>query len=72
MTRKSIVGEQSQVFKVIYPDERHVSAEWLIRAAADDVANGLHDGPAPDNVRDAIDVIHDTGTVTVDECPKVD
>lgn len=58
-------------FVILYPDRRRVSAERLIAWARDDVANDLCALPeysrpeCVQSVQDAINVLSDTGTVTI-------
>lgn len=58
-----------QLIRIVYPEKRLVTGDWLLTKARDDIANGLSsDYERPEDistVAEAIDVLHDTGTVTV-------
>jgi hypothetical protein len=53
------------MYRIIWPECRAVSADQLLTWAADDVANGLHEGPAPATLADALAVLAETGSVTL-------
>lgn len=53
------------MYQILYPETRWVPASKLILWASDDVENGEHPGPKPETAEDAIEILNDTGSVTV-------
>lgn len=57
--------KQETLYEIIWPHRRWVDADKLIQWAQDDVYNGYSTLPLPKTVEDAIDILADSGTITV-------
>ncbi|MGH9625368.1 MAG: hypothetical protein ACRD4G_13640 [Bryobacteraceae bacterium] len=54
-----------KMYHIIWPDDRQVTGEELIAWAKDDVANGNTSCiDPPKTVKEAIEILEDTGSVT--------
>ena len=59
------MAKTETIYKIVYPDTRFVTADRLLLWASDDVDNGLHEGPKPTTVEEALLILEDTGSITI-------
>ena len=57
--------KESHLYPVLWPASRMVTAEQLIAWAQDDHTNEKMDGEYPTTLEQAIDILNETGSVTL-------
>lgn len=53
--------------EILWPEHRFVDPEQLIVWANDDIADDAHDGPPATTLKQAMDILLETGSVTFRE-----